>query len=90
MQPVSVVTRRGAGGWAAAAAAAAAAEAIKGLLLLVRLAIEYLALEEATSEAAIAVTLGGFETDCETCSFDVNLVSAAAEAAADHARREVV
>ena len=48
-------------------------------LLLVRLAMEYLALEEATSEAAIAVTLGDFETDCEMCSADVNLVNAEAE-----------
>ena len=30
----------------------------------------------------MADTLGDFETDCEMCSFDVNLVSAAAEAAA--------
>ena len=47
--------------------------------------MEYLLLDDAAcNEAAMAAdTLGGFETDCETCSFDVNLVSAAAEAAAD-------
>ena len=48
--------------------------------------MEYLLLDDAEAackEAAMAAdTLGGFETDCETCSFDVNLVSAAAEAAA--------
>ena len=42
----------------------------------VKLAMEYLAFE--TSEAAIAVTLADLETDCEMCSLDVNLVSAAA------------
>lgn len=40
--------------------------------------MEYLE-EAACNEAAMAVTeLADFETDCEMCSVDVNLVSAAA------------